>query len=210
MHSESQHYLKVHSIIKGSRANGPGNRFVIWTQGCHRYCPNCYNKNLRKKTGGILYKVADLAYNALDGNFDGVTISGGEPFDQPQVLYELLQLLNGQIEKLPRGIICFTGYTIEELQENRVAQPCLDLIDLIVEGRYIDDLRQVSCLAGSSNQRFVYLDKPRRGKEMVPTVIADKEVEVHAQQDSPYFVVTGFPFFDLDKLKAAGIEVVDE
>ena len=109
-------FVNLHSIIKGSRVNGPGDRFVLWFQGCSHKCPGCYNKNIREPKRGIQFDVESLADNANNSRLDGVTISGGEPFDQPQALLSLLKLLNDHIADYPFGIIVFTGYKIKEIK----------------------------------------------------------------------------------------------
>lgn len=203
--------LKIHSTIKGSYVNGPGKRFVLWTQGCNKNCPNCCNKKLQKKSGGKFVDVQELAYNIINSGLDGVTISGGEPFNQPKALLELLQLLNESIDKFPNGIICFTGYPIWKIRANATKKKCLELIDLIIAGRYIEEKRTLTCLAGSKNQRFVFLDRPNRGLALIPldTVEKPHTIEVHVDDRSQYMIVTGFPYLDENKLKRYGIKIVE-
>jgi anaerobic ribonucleoside-triphosphate reductase activating protein len=179
-------------------------------QGCSRKCHNCYNKSIQKKNSKKhskpLYKIDQLYYDIIGARLDGVTISGGEPFEQPEALYDLLILLNEKIEKLPLGIIVFTGYTIQEIRENPLMIKCVDLIDLIIEGEYIDGL---NCSIGSSNQNFIYSKKQGRGKALLGEVKLEPIVEIHPLKNSPDFIVTGFPIIDKKKLKNVGIEFID-
>lgn len=196
--------IRIHAVIKGSKVNGPGNRFVIWTQGCKKKCINCYNKNIQKKTSGTIYNINDLIYNIMNASLDGLTISGGEPFDQADALYELLKGIN-----LPLGIICFTGYSIEEIRNDPLMNRCLEYIDLLIEGHYDDSQRAVSGLAGSKNQRFIFIDKKERGIELLgESVDFDQHVEVHIDDFSD-LIITGFPDLDPNKLRQLGIELID-
>jgi anaerobic ribonucleoside-triphosphate reductase activating protein len=203
--------LRIHSTIEGSLVNGPGNRFVLWTQGCNNNCPNCYNKKLQEITGGKLVDVEELAYNIINSGLDGVTISGGEPFLQSRALFKLLQLLNESIEKFPNGIICFTGYPMWKIRKNSGMKKCIDLIDLIIAGRYIEKQRTLSCLSGSNNQKFIFLDKPGRGLDLIPDYTTQRthQIEILIDDRSPYMILTGFPEIDKKKLKQYGIKIVE-
>ena len=203
--------IKLHAVIKGSKVNGPGNRFVIWMQGCTHKCQFCYNRDLRKPNLGYLTTVEELSYDIYSSELDGVTISGGEPFDQPQALLELLKLLNLEIFKFKYGIICFTGYTIEEIMKDPIKAACVEFIDLIVEGRYQQMKKTVTCLSGSSNQRFIWLNKEGRGKDLITAASVEQEhdIEIHVDDDSPYMTLTGFPDIDTQRLRLAGIYVIE-
>jgi organic radical activating enzyme len=150
-----------------------------------------------------------LFYNILDSGLDGITISGGEPFDQSEFLLHLLQLLNSSIEKFPNGIIVFTGYTTSEIRANSIMSACMELIDLTIAGPYIESQKQCSSLAGSSNQEFVFLEKPGRGREKIPDT-SSGGIEVTCSNSSPpYMIVTGFPDFSEEVLKHFGIELIE-
>lgn len=204
--------IRIHSIISGSKVNGPGNRYVLWMQGCNRKCWNCYNMSLKKKNGGYLTNIEKLCYDILRSKKDGITITGGEPFEQPKPLLELLKILNSKISQFTYGIICFTGYTIEEIMEDPAKAACVELIDLIIEGRYQKEKQTISCLAGSRNQRFIWLNKEGRGKDLIATDSVQEEhnVEIHIDDTSPYMTITGFPNIDENKLKNLGISFIEE
>jgi hypothetical protein len=95
---------------------------------------------------------------------------------------------------------------IEEL--NYVQRECLNYIDLLIDGRFEQDKRIDHILAGSSNQRFHFLDKPGRGKDRInpDEVKIDHEVEVHASSD--HLEITGFPFVKHQWLKQHGLKVI--
>ena len=201
------------SIIKYSKVNGPfkkRGRTTIWTQGCGKKCFNCYQPESWSYDLKTYQSPAFLAYMIKDLNPDGVTLTGGDPLEQSEDLLELLQLIQPTENFLPKGIICFTGYTIEEIDSLPVAKQCLEYIDLLIEGRYIDHLRTFDGLHGSSNQRFIFNDKPGRGKDLIDesSIVFDQDIEVHV--DNGNIQVTGFPLLDKSSrkfLQSVGIEI---
>ncbi|MCL1817838.1 MAG: radical SAM protein, partial [Spirochaetaceae bacterium] len=89
--------MLIHSIVPASRANGPGERFVVWTQGCRRGCPGCFNPRAQATGLGMgdnSFPAELSAHEILArlpaGRVNGITVSGGEPFEQPQELERLL------------------------------------------------------------------------------------------------------------------------
>ena len=90
------------------RVLGPGERLGIWVTGCKRNCPGCMTPELQDETAGREMDCQAMveAAKKAPGPVDGVTISGGEPFDQPQQLYRLVTLLKQEIteEKLQQPI----------------------------------------------------------------------------------------------------------
>ena len=171
-----------------SKVNGPGLRFVLWTQGCSKGCKNCFNPETWSTD---LYKeLSPTQIFELIKNFrlEGVTISGGDPLEQEEELLELLFLLK-EI-KLPKGIILFTGFSRNEIRENPIREKCLSYIDVLIDGRYEDKNRVVDCFKGSSNQNIIYFSSKIKEEEL----IMDQEVEVSLVDD--IIAVTGFPSID--------------
>jgi len=88
---------------------------------------------------------------------DGITITGGDPFFQVGELLSFLQLLR---KKYNKEVLVFTGYTMEQLMvEGSDSAKCLGLIDILIDGEYIDELNDNVGLRGSSNQRIIILNK---------------------------------------------------
>ena len=147
--------LRVGYINSGTRALGPGMRFVIWTQGCKRNCAGCVSPDFRPLTDGYTIDTNNLVNQICNCiHIDGITISGGEPFLQSEALLELLTNISSKRPEL--DVIVFTGNVLEELcDKNSVA--LLNHIDLLVDGEYKSDLYCNVGLRGSSNQRFHYL-----------------------------------------------------
>lgn len=194
---------------------------VIWTQGCAKGCRGCFNPETWAFQGGYLRAAIELAKDVFDVNPDGVTLTGGDPFEQPEALLRFLHLIDtsedfeeGALKlDLPKGIICFTGYTLEEIfelpgAEGDAARRCLNHIDLLIDGRFEQDKRVDHVLAGSSNQRFHFLDRPGRGRDKIDPaeVQIDQAVEVHLGEG--VVEVTGFPAINRRWLKKHGLRVI--
>ena len=148
--------MNTHAIMRGSRANGPGVRYVIWFQGCSIRCPGCFNPGTHshepRLTMQVEALVADIA--SLSGEIEGVTISGGEPLEQ---MDGLLALLRGIREQTSLTVILFTGYTYEEIVRMPDADELLRLVDVLIAGRYDHTRRTARGLMGSSNKTVHFL-----------------------------------------------------
>jgi anaerobic ribonucleoside-triphosphate reductase activating protein len=190
-------YINIHSVINSSRVNGPGDRFVIWTQGCRKGCKNCYNPETWSHYRNNLILVDEIFESIKNSSATGVTISGGDPFEQPEELFYLLTKIK-QLD-LSDGVIVFTGFTIDEIRVREELNKSLDYIDVLIDGLYIEEKRISSGLAGSSNQEFYFLtDKISRDK-----IVIDQEVEIHSLGE--LIQITGFPLIDKINMKLKGI-----
>jgi anaerobic ribonucleoside-triphosphate reductase activating protein len=190
-------YINIHSVINSSRVNGPGDRFVIWTQGCRKGCKNCYNPETWSHYKNNLILVDEIFEDLKNSSATGVTISGGDPFEQPEELFYLLTKIK-QLD-LSDGVIVFTGFTIDEIRVREELNKSLDYIDVLIDGLYIEEKRISSGLAGSSNQEFYFLtDKISRDK-----IVIDQEVEIHSLGE--LIQITGFPLIDKINMKLKGI-----
>lgn len=150
--------LRVHSIEPASRANGPGLRSVVWFQGCSLGCPGCFNPATHDFAGGFDTDTVALATELCrnPNGIEGVSISGGEPFQQPQALLDLLERLSASsLTKL-----VFTGYTLAEVRNQPVGPLILSRLDVLIAGRYIKSRHLAHALLGSTNQQ-IHLLTPR-------------------------------------------------
>ena len=180
-----------------SKVNGPGLRFVLWTQGCSKGCSECFNPETWSTS---TYKeLSPLQIFELVKNFevDGVTISGGDPLEQEEELLELLFLLK-EI-KLPKGIILFSGFSRNEIRENPIREKCLSLIDVLIDGRYEKNLKVDFSLRGSSNQEFYFFSHKISRSELV----FDQEIEISCLEGD--IMMTGFPNISRKILKDLGV-----
>lgn len=141
--------LRVGQMVEDTEAEGPGRRFAIWTQGCSIRCPQCCNPHLFAERGGSLWNVDELVSKIRHvPNIEGISVLGGEPFDQPDALNALCE----QTRSAGLSVLVFSGYRIEELNERGAK---LDGIDILVDGRYVAEMPETRRRwVGSSNQRI--------------------------------------------------------
>lgn len=146
--------IRLHAFVPRSAANGPHTRAVVWFQGCTLGCVGCFNP-LTHPAGGDTVPVAALVSQiaALIPDIEGVTITGGEPLQQPAALAALLR----ELYTLNVGIIVLTGYSVRELLAMPDALPVFDLADVIVAGRYNAQQHRAAGLRGSSNKQTLVM-----------------------------------------------------
>jgi len=145
---------------------GKGKRIGIWVQGCTLACNGCINEMIWSKKKGKAVAIYDLYQYILSINedFDGITISGGEPFQQYEQLIAFSYLIKTNTKL---NIHCFTGYEIKELEELFPDKLFLQYIDSLVDGRYVKELHSNNNLVGSSNQK-TYRIKNGKAKLSTP------------------------------------------
>lgn len=118
--------------ISHSTINGPGNRLVIWVQGCPLHCPGCFNPSTHNIDDSKVITIDALVKIInTDSNIEGITISGGEPLMYPEALAMLLKKVNNKLTK-----IVYSGYTLEEILADKRKQYFLRWVDLAIVGRY--------------------------------------------------------------------------
>lgn len=130
---------------------GPGKRIGIWVQGCSLGCKGCLNRTTWNKNGGTAVPLLDL-FNwvvAIGPGFDGVTISGGEPFQQYEQLVAFLHLIK---TRTSLDTYCFSGYYLDELDRMFPDKLFRRYLDFLVDGRYVTAVHENRNLKGSSNQ----------------------------------------------------------
>lgn len=133
---------------------GYGKRLGVWVQGCGRECAGCISPELRTfSAGSILAPEQILERIPPDAEPDGLTISGGEPFEQADGILELVELFQSRYTE---DILIFTGYTIEELYRKKSdrIEKILNRTAVLVDGRYIEGRNSKKGLRGSDNQRI--------------------------------------------------------
>ena len=145
--------LKISHTESHTNLLGPGDRFVIWVHGCCFDCKGCLARNTRF---GNYHEVdvCDLAGEIKMSGCDGLTISGGEPFLQAEALAELVREVKNTCDI---GVIIYSGFTIEELYDRNDSAALLGMTDILIDGRYIEELDDGRAYVGSSNQRIHYL-----------------------------------------------------
>ena len=174
--------MKVNYILPKSKANGPGTRFTIWVQGCSIHCPGCSNTDTWDPAGGQEISVGDIIkqVEAIEG-LDGITITGGEPIDQYEAVYELCSKLFGKI-----SIFLTTGYELRQLGYLK-ALKILDVLDMVCAGPFDKSLLCRDQWRGSSNQNIFYLTDCGRNQSSMPVI--SKEVHIDEAGNA---LITGF------------------
>ena len=149
--------LRLAGVIRESIVDGPGIRFVVFTQGCPHHCPGCHNPGTHDPKGGydseIENLVAEFRKNPM---LKGITLSGGDPFMQAAACAGLA----ARIHQLGKNVVTFTGYTFEHLiahaDDNNGWLALLRQTDLLIDGPFILAKKTLSLpFRGSSNQRII-------------------------------------------------------
>ena len=176
--------VNVAHTLQRSAANGPGERFVIWVQGCSLGCPGCWNPDTWSAAPRLLVEVDELLAQVLDTpGIEGVTLTGGEPFEQAESLAEL----SADLQSHGLSVMAFTGYRMRELV-TPARQALLGVCDIVVAGRYVRTRRVLGePWRGSENQVVHYLT----GRYSASTA-PDTVCEVHLGADGA-MRITGFP-----------------
>ena len=159
-------------------ANGTGVRVSLFVSGCTHHCKNCFNREAWDFSYGKPFTkdVEDEILGYLEPSFiNGLSLLGGEPFE-PQNQRALVGFLERTRKMFPKkDIWCYTGYTLETdlLSESRarceVTDEMLSMIDVLVDGEFIDELKNISLrFRGSENQRVIDLPETlKSGKTVI-------------------------------------------
>ena len=180
--------INLHNFVPRTRANGPGERAVVWVQGCPRHCVGCFNPTSLPFATKELVAVDDLfARIAGVGRIDGVTFSGGEPFSQAAALAELAKKIHG----LGLTVVCYTGYTVEQLRKAKRADwnALMEQVDLLIDGPFVQSERSNEPYRGSLNQRLIFLTGRIRQEDIEE---AQQTAELTLSVDGS-LTATGFP-----------------
>lgn len=152
-------FVRVSGFYHNSLTEGPGRRSSVLFQFCPLKCKGCYVPHLHDAAGGVMISARRLADFLLDETHerDGVSILGGEPFAQAPGLLALVRELRSK--NCPH-IVCYSGYTLEVLNEKATEKPeitaVLDEIDVLIDGAYVEALASGAGLwTGSGNQRVI-------------------------------------------------------
>lgn len=145
---------------------GPGQRLGIWVQGCSIHCRGCVSQDTwapDKKREMPVEQLLAWCKEVTQGAVDGVTISGGEPFDQPRALSTLLDGLARwrQAAGLDFDVLCYSGYPLATLRKQHAR--VLGKLDAVIAEPYVDSLPATHAWRGSANQKLETLSE--RGRE---------------------------------------------
>ncbi len=159
--------LRVAGIVKESVVDGPGFRYVIFAQGCTHGCKGCHNPDTHALDGGYGVDVDSLIEDIKQSRYiDGVTFSGGEPLLQGDAFIHIAE----KLKELNVNIVCYTGFTFEEIMESGHESHIrlLELVDMLIDGPYIEELKDLSLTyRGSRNQRVIDVKSSIREQRVI-------------------------------------------
>lgn len=166
--------ISLLNIIHDTMVDGPGFRTSIYCAGCPNHCPECHNPQSWDINHGTMTSTEEIMKEIMSDPFANVTFSGGDPMYQAEGFTELAQAIRQQSDK---NIWCFTGYKYENLIKNPKQLALLRLIDVLVDGPFIKELRDEDLFfRGSSNQRLINVKKSLELGEVV---------ELHLTKENP-------------------------
>lgn len=183
--------LNVAHYERASLGNGPGKRFVLWVQGCTLGCSGCLNPHTHPTTARLVMPPLEvIALVHSEPGLEGVTFSGGEPFQQARALTEVCQQLRTSTSL---SMMAYTGYTYEYLRTSGTVwqQRLLAALDILVDGPFEAALRAPLMWRGSRNQRVLFLSE-RYTPEAVGLRDGVQQMELITTSDGR-LVRTGFP-----------------
>ncbi|BBH16999.1 radical activating enzyme [Nocardioides baekrokdamisoli] len=190
--------LRISRIAAPITVLGPGRRVVVWVQGCTLACAGCASADTWSARGGREMSVEEVTAEVLrlvqEYDLDGLTISGGEPFQQAEAVADVLAAVRAARADL--DTVAFTGYdaAVARRRSVRLAR----LVDILVAGRYDPTQPSDRPLLASANQKIVTSD---RGADRLAEVTAVR-VQVAADEDDLFVVGLPQPG-DLDRLREA-------
>ena len=156
--------IRLSGITNDSIVDGAGIRLTVFTQGCPHHCPLCHNPTTHDPMGGYIDDCNHILHMLKENPLlDGITLSGGEPFDQPLSCLFLAK----NTHTLGLNVWAYTGYLWEDLLSNENLM-LLKEIDVLVDGLFIDNLRSFELVfRGSTNQRIINVQKSLATKQIV-------------------------------------------
>lgn len=145
--------ISVLDIIEDTMVDGPGFRTSIYCAGCSHACPGCQNPQSWDINNGRLMTTKEIMKVITSDPYANVTFSGGDPMYQAEGFAELARAIRQETDKT---IWCFTGFKYEDLIHTPARLELLEQIDVLVDGPFIQMLRDPDLLfRGSSNQRLI-------------------------------------------------------
>ena len=170
-----------------SVVDGEGIRTVIWTQGCSHNCKGCHNPETHDFDGGVLVEIEEIKEELDNLTFqDGITLSGGDPFMQPEACLEIAK----HAKKIGLNVWSYTGFTFEQLKKMASIKPTilelLENIDVLIDGKFILEEKSYDlAYRGSKNQRIIDVSKSLKNNEVV---ILEKYNEIETKNKEYMFI----------------------
>lgn len=160
--------MNYSALRKADIANGIGFRCTLWCTGCLRKCPGCFNPEAQDPNFGKPFtdEVKEKIFKELkDPHCSGLSLMGGEPLSKcSDNRREIIKLCKECKEKFPnKNIWCWSGFLFEEILKDASMRPILDYIDVLVDGPFIQEKKDLSTpFRGSTNQRIISVSDWRK------------------------------------------------
>ena len=199
--------MYVARILYPVNVLGPGNRIGIWFNGCNHQCPGCSNPELWEQQER--YRTTQEALLKLIGHVcdiypvDGFTLTGGDPFAQPDDLNQLLP----QLRKITDDILVYTGFEYDEV--SRTYPEIVSQIGVLIDGKYIQERNTGAVLRGSDNQNIIIVNCQLADKYRHYLETAQNEIQNFSAPDGVISVGIHTPGYEkqLDTLlRGRGLE----
>lgn len=177
--------MNYHNITYPDQNNGDGLRIVLWVAGCEHHCANCQNQQTWNPQSGIPFDenaMNEIGNELKKDYISGITFSGGDPLHPKNVQNVLKIVYEIRVSYPTKNIWLYTGYTWEEIMRPiitgdlnlerivtlKTRKELVSKCDVLIDGRYIDELRDVSLhWRGSSNQRVINVQETLKQKQIV-------------------------------------------
>ncbi|MDR2040737.1 MAG: anaerobic ribonucleoside-triphosphate reductase activating protein [Tannerella sp.] len=157
--------LSILNIVEDTTVDGPGFRTAIYGAGCPHRCPGCHNPQSWDPNGGTYHSLDRILEKIKAAELANVTFSGGDPLLQVEAFTELARRIRLETDKT---IWCYTGYRYEQIAASDTLSQILPYIHVLVDGRYVPDLRDESLrFRGSRNQRLIEVPASLSSRQVV-------------------------------------------
>lgn len=177
--------MNYHNITYPDQNNGDGLRIVLWVAGCEHHCVNCQNQQTWSPQSGIPFDkdAMNEILNELKKDYiSGITFSGGDPL-HPENVQNVLKIVDEIRVSYPtKNIWLYTGYTWEQIMYSivtddlnferdyiiKIRKELVSKCDVLIDGRYVDELRDISLhWRGSSNQRVINVQETLKQNKII-------------------------------------------
>ena len=144
--------LRVLHVVEGTSVDGPGLRTSIYLAGCTHHCHGCHNPDSWDPQGGE-ERTLDELMQVIAYNEAPVTLSGGDPLQQPQNVGRLVHRIK---QELGFNVWCYTGYTWQQIIASPTLREAVSEMDVVVDGPFVQAQRELGLrFRGSTNQRMI-------------------------------------------------------
>lgn len=199
--------MYIARILYPVRVLGPGDRIGIWFNGCQHHCPGCSNPELWEPQDryNVSFDILMSLINQIcqTHHVDGFTLTGGDPFMQPEALSQVLPVLS----EISTDILVYTGYQYDTLSE--MYPDLFPHIGVLIDGEYIESRNSGAPLRGSDNQNIIILKEQLRDKYQQYLDCFRNEVQNFTTLDGVISVGIHRPGYDVQVdtlLKQKGLE----